>query len=97
VGLLVRLESPKPLTRPDAAALLPVNELAMNLATHAVNDGYLQVLIVAETFIAEVLGKLLAMQDRFGIGVELNAYAVSHGNAVLHVEEECLHSHQPSV
>jgi hypothetical protein len=37
----------------------------LNLATHAVNDGCLKVLIVAETFIAKVLGKLLAMQNRF--------------------------------
>jgi hypothetical protein len=52
-------------------------------------------LIVGEAIVAKVLSKFFAMHDRFGAGHEFNAYAVSQGNAVLHVKEKFLHSHQP--
>jgi hypothetical protein len=41
--------------------------------------------------IAEVLRDLFAMFDRFSIRVELNADAISIGNAVSHIEKEFLH------
>jgi hypothetical protein len=34
--------------------LIPMNELAMNLATERIDDGYLKVLIVAQTIVANL-------------------------------------------
>ena len=50
-----------------------MNELAMNLAAERVHDGYFEVFIVAQAAVADVLCKLLAVQDRFGIALELDA------------------------
>ena len=74
---------------------LAMNELAINLSPKRVDYRYLKVLIVGEAIVAKVLSKFFAMHDRFGAGHEFNAYAVSQGNAVLHVKEKFLHSHQP--
>jgi hypothetical protein len=72
-----------------------MNELAINLSPKRVDYRYFEVLIVGEAVVAKVLSKFLAVHDRFGAGHEFNACAVSHGNAVLHVKEKCLHSGQP--
>ena len=62
-----------------------MNELAMNLAAERVHDGYFEVFIVAQAAVADVLCKLLAVQDRFGIALELGANQVPHRNAGLSV------------
>jgi hypothetical protein len=71
--------------------LFPVNELAMNLAPERIHHGYLEVLIVAQAFVAEVLCKFCAMRNRIGICVELNPDFVSVRDAVFHIEEIHLH------
>jgi hypothetical protein len=68
-----------------------MNELAMNLAAERVHNGYFEVFIVSQAAVADVLCKLLAVQDRFGVALELDANQVPHRNAVFHIEEECLH------
>jgi hypothetical protein len=49
----------------EAALLLPVNKLAVNLPPKRVDHGYLKVLIVAQALVSEVLGNFFAMPDRF--------------------------------
>jgi hypothetical protein len=74
---------------------LAVNKLAMNLPPVFVDNQYLEVLVVPQAVVAEVLRDLLAVTDRFGIGVELDADAVSHRDAVFHVEKEFSHGQCP--
>ena len=78
---------------PPEAALLrfAVNKLAINLSPDFVDDHYFEVLIVPQAVIAKVLRHRFAVRDRFGIRAELNADAVSIGNAVSHIEKELLH------
>jgi hypothetical protein len=68
-----------------------MNELTMNLASKRVYDGYLKFLIVAEAAVTNVLRKLFAMDDCFGVSFELKADTISHWNAVFHVKEKGLH------
>jgi hypothetical protein len=68
-----------------------MNVFAMNLATGCVDDGYLKVLIVAQAIVAEVLCKLFAMIDGFGVGSEIDSDPVPERNAVFHIEKEFLH------
>jgi hypothetical protein len=68
-----------------------VDELAMYFAAQRIDHRYLKVLIVAETAVAEMLGERSAMRNRFGIGHEFNAYAISQRNAIFHVEEKHRH------
>jgi len=56
-----------------------VNELAVNLAAERVDDGYLQFLVVSQAAVTDVLRKLLAVLDRFGVACELDADAVRIG------------------
>jgi hypothetical protein len=70
---------------------LAVNKLAMNLSPVFVDNQYLKVLVVPQAVVAEVLGDLFAITDRFSIGVELNPDAVSHRDAVFHIEKEFSH------
>ena len=65
-----------------------MNELFVNLSPKRIDHRYLKILIVAQAFVAPVLGKLFAVKDRLSIGVELNADLIPHGNAVLHIEEK---------
>jgi hypothetical protein len=74
-----------------------MNELAMNLAADRVDDGYLQFLVVSQAAVADVLRKLFAVLDRFGVARELNADAVPHRDAVFHIEEKLLHGGQSSI
>jgi hypothetical protein len=76
---------------PTDAALLPMNELAVNLSAKRVDHGYLQFLVVSQAAIAHVLCKLFAVLNRLSVARELNADAVPHRNAVFHIEEELLH------
>jgi hypothetical protein len=78
------------------AALLPMDELAMNFSPERVHHGDFKVLIVAEAAIANMLCKLFAMDDRFGIALKLNADPIPHRNAVFHIKEKCLHGGQSS-
>jgi hypothetical protein len=70
-----------------------VNELAMNFPSQRIDHGYLKVLVVAETLVAEVPGEHAAVFDRFNVVVELNSNPVSQRNAIFHIEEKCLHRH----
>jgi hypothetical protein len=78
--------------RPDP--LFSMNELAMNLAANRVDDGYLQFLVVSQAAVADVLRKLFAVHNRFGVACELDADAIPHRDAVLHIEEKLLHGNQ---
>ena len=73
----------------------PVNELAMNFPSQRIDHGYLKVLVVAETFVAEVLGEHPAVFDRFNVGVELNSNPVPQRNAIFHIEEKMSASPSP--
>jgi hypothetical protein len=88
----VRKNHPKPPAWLFAAGF-PVNELAMNFPSERIEHGYLEVLVVAETLVAEVLGEHPAVLDRLNIGVEFNSNPVSQRNAIFHIEEKCLHRH----
>jgi hypothetical protein len=68
-----------------------MNELAMNLATERIDDGYLKVLIVAQTVVAKFQSEDFAMRNRVGIALELNPDPVSHRDAIFHIEKEFLH------
>jgi len=72
-----------------------MHELAVNFASRCVDDGYLEVLIVAEAVVAEVLRKHPAVRDRFNAGAEFQSDPVPHRNAVFHIEEESLHCRYP--
>jgi hypothetical protein len=69
----------------------------VNLATERVDHGYLQFLVVSQAAVADVLGKLPAVLNRFSVARELNADAVPHRYAVLHIEEKLLHGGQSSI
>jgi hypothetical protein len=71
-----------------------MDELTMNFPSNRVYHGYLEFLIVPEAAVANVLRKLLAMDDCFGVSLELNADTISHGNAVFHVKEKGLHNYR---
>jgi hypothetical protein len=68
-----------------------MNELAMYFAPGRVDDGYLEVLIVAQASIAKMLGQNSAMRDGVGIATEFDPDSVSEGNAVDHIEEKLRH------
>jgi hypothetical protein len=70
---------------------LAVNKLAINLSSTVVDNQYFKVLIVPKAFIAEVLRDLFAMFDCFSIRVELKADAISHRDAVFHIEKKLSH------
>jgi hypothetical protein len=67
----------------------------MNLPPVFVDNQYLKVLVVPQAVVAEVLRDLFAVTDRFSIRVELNPDAVSHRNAIFHVEKEFSHRQCP--
>src|ERR1700730_7852896 len=71
---------------------LAVNKLAINLSSEFGYNEDFEVLIVPQTVIAEVKRHRFAVLDRISISVELQADAVSHRNAVFHIEKELLHS-----
>jgi hypothetical protein len=77
---------------PTQAALLPVNELAINLSPKRIYHRYLEVLVVAQALVAEVLGDFFAMPDRFCIRPELDPDGISMRDAVFHIEEKLLHA-----
>jgi hypothetical protein len=68
-----------------------VNKLAMDLSSPVVDNQYFKVLIVPQAVIPEVLRDLFAMFDRFSIRIELKADAVSHRDAVFHIEKKLSH------
>ena len=72
-----------------------MNELAVNLASERVDDGYLKVLIVAQAAVAKVPCKFFAVLDGFQVAFEVDPDPVSHWDAVFHIEKEFLHC-QPS-
>jgi hypothetical protein len=63
----------------------------MDLSSPVVDNQYFKVLIVPQAVIAEVLRDLFAMFDRFSIRIELKADAVSHRDAVFHIEKKLSH------
>jgi len=69
----------------------PVDKLPVNLAPDTVNDRYREVLVVPQTAVTNMPRKLPAMLNRFGIGHELKAHAITWTNAIFHVEEKFLH------
>jgi hypothetical protein len=73
-----------------------VHELAVNFSPERINYSYFKVFVVAQTAVAYMLCKLFAMDDRFGIALELNADPVPHRNAVFHIKEKCVHGGQSS-
>jgi hypothetical protein len=72
---------------------LAVNKLAMDLSSAVVDNQYFEVLVIPKAFVAEVLRDLFAMFDCFSIRVELKADAVSHRDAVFHIEKKLSHGH----
>jgi len=70
---------------------LAVNKLSINLSSEFVYNEDFKVLIVPQTVIAEVKRDRFAVLDRISISVELYADAVSHRNAVFHIEKKLLH------
>lgn len=64
-----------------------MNELAMDLSPAAVNDRYLEVLIVQQAAIAEVLGKLFTVLDSLQVVFKIDADPVSHRDAIFHIEK----------
>jgi hypothetical protein len=69
----------------------------MNLTPERVDDGYLKVLIVAQTVVAEVLSELFAVLDGLQVAFEVGPDLVSHRDAILHVEKELLHRATPQI
>ena len=63
----------------------------MNLSPYRIGHRYFKIFVVAEAFVAPVLGKLLAVDDRFGVSIELNASLIPHRNAIFHIEQKLLH------
>src|ERR1700677_1443294 len=57
--------------------LFPVNKLAMDFAPERVDDGYLEVLIVAQTAVTEMLRKRFAVCDSLEIVIEVDPDPVS--------------------
>jgi hypothetical protein len=74
---------------------LTMNELAMYFAPRRVDDGYLEVLIVAQASIPKMLGQNAAMGDGVGIGREIDPDSVPEGDAVDHIEEKLRHGLPP--
>ena len=68
-----------------------MNVLAMNLTSKRVDNRYLKVLIIAQTVVTKVLSKLFAMEDRIGVGFEVDPDPVSEWDAIYHIEKELLH------
>ncbi|MBX9646627.1 MAG: hypothetical protein K2X57_06180 [Xanthobacteraceae bacterium] len=62
-------------------------ELAINFSSEFVDNQYFKVLVVPQAVVAEVPRHLLAVFDRIGIRVELNANAVPVRDAVFHIEK----------
>jgi hypothetical protein len=71
--------------------LFPVNELAMDFPSSRVDDGYLQVLIVAQALVTEMLRKLLAVCDSLKIAVEVDPDPISKRNAIFYIKKELSH------
>jgi hypothetical protein len=71
--------------------LIAMNELAMNLAAERINDGYLKILIVAQTIVSKFQSEDSTMGNRLGIRIEVDADPISHRDAIFHVKEEFLH------
>jgi hypothetical protein len=80
---------------PHPFCLFPVNELAMYFPTRSANHGYLKLFVVTQAFVAEVLCKLFAVNDRFSASLELNTDTIPHWNAVFHVKEKNCHTKLP--
>jgi len=74
-----------------AVIRLPVNELSMNFASHRVDHGYLQVLVVPEALVAEVPDNFTAVRDRFRLCSKLGPDDIPMRDAIFHIEEELLH------
>ena len=77
-----RLEPPR---------LFAVNELAMDFPSSRVDDGYLKVLIVAQTVVTEMLRKLFAVCDSLKIAVEVHPDPVSERDAIFHIKKILSH------
>ena len=83
--------SPQTLDNLPIDTIFPVNELTMNLSPAAANDRYFKVLVVSQAVIAEVLRKLFAMLNRFGVGFEIDPDPIPRRDAIFHIEKEFLH------
>jgi hypothetical protein len=70
---------------------LAVNKLAINLSSKFVYNEDFKVRIVPQAVIAEVKRHRFAVLDRISICVELYADAISHRDAVFHIEKKLLH------
>jgi hypothetical protein len=68
-----------------------VNELAMDFPSDRVDDGYLEVLIVAQAAVTEMLCELFAVRDGLKVAVEVDPDPVSKRDAIFHIEKELLH------
>jgi hypothetical protein len=71
--------------------LFPMNELAMDFPSERVDNGYLEILIVAQAVVAEMLCKLLAVRDSLKIAFEVDPDPISKRDAILHIKKELLH------
>jgi hypothetical protein len=68
-----------------------MNELAMDFPSERVDNGYLEILIVAQAVVAEMLRKLLAVRDSLKIALEVDPDPISKRDAIFHIEKELLH------
>jgi hypothetical protein len=69
----------------------PVNELAMDFPADRVDNGYLEILIVAQAVVAEMLRKFFAVRDSLKIAVEVDPDPVSERDAIFHIKKVLLH------
>jgi hypothetical protein len=73
-------------------ASLAMNELAMNLTSERVDDGYLKVFVVAQAIVAEMLSNLLAVLNGLQVAFQVDPDPVSHRDTIFHIEKELLHA-----
>jgi hypothetical protein len=73
--------------------LFPMNELAIDFPSSRVDDGYLEVLIVAQALVTEMLRKLLAVCDSLKIAVEVDPDPISKRDAIFYIKKELSHCH----
>lgn len=59
-----------------------MNVLAMTLTSERVDYRYLKVLIIAQAAVTKVLSKPFTMEDRIGVGFEIDPDLVSERHAI---------------
>ena len=63
----------------------------MDFPSSLVDDGYLEILIVAQALVTEMLRKLLAVCDSLKIAVEVDPDPISKRDAIFYIKKELSH------